>query len=183
MDTDFPDIVMPYLRSSMANIALAAKVALAPLSLKLDNDNICLIKVPDTILGEFKSSLDITVEILNLSLSQANLLWLVKLLLCHDDSASSIISTLPDLLDGISFVIQQELDFVLEKKAAIDLLWKIVLMGHSSSIVSHPDLIAQLVSLTGLQENDTLQRMAFCVIWKLEDGDEQGKVSVICSTV
>ena len=181
MDADFPDIVTPYLCSSMANIALAAKVALAPLSPKLDDDKICLVRAPELIISELKSSLGVTVEIFNLSLSQAKMLWFIKLLLCHDDSASSILSALPDLLDSISFVLQQGLDFLLEKKAAVDLLWKLVLMGHLSSIVSHPDLIAQLVSLTGPQENDSLQRMASCVVWKLDDGDEpQGTVSIIC---
>lgn len=174
MDADFPDIVMPYLCSSLANIALAAKVALAPLSLKLEDDTIGLLRAPKIIVSELKSSLGVTVEILNLPLSQANILWFIKSLLCHDDSASSIISSLPDLLDSISSVIQQGIDFQLEKKAAIDLLWKLVLTGHSSSIICHPDLIAQLVSLTGLQENDSLQRMASCVLWKLNDGDEQG---------
>lgn len=182
MDAEFPDIVMPYLCSSLANITLAAKVALAPLSLKLEDDAASLLKAPETIVSELKSSLGVTVEILNLPLSQANILWFIKSLLCHDDSASSIISALPDFLDSISSVIQQGIDFQLEKRAAIDLLWKLVLIGHSSSIVCHPDLIAQLVSLTGLQENDTLQRMASCVLWKLNDGDEQGINSVIYSS-
>ena len=51
-------------------------------------------------------------------------------------------------------------------------------MRHSSNIISHPDLVAQLMSLTGpgLEESDSLQRMASCVLWKLYDNDQQGTV-------
>ena len=111
-------------------------------------------------------------------LSQASLLWFIKSLFCHEESASSIISDLPDLLDGVSFILQQGTDFFLEKKAAVDLLWRLIYMRHSSNIISHPDLVAQLMSLTGpgLEESDSLQRMASCVLWKLYDNDQQGTV-------
>jgi hypothetical protein len=174
IDADFPDVIMPYLSSSITSISLAAKVALAPLSLKLDDDTTRLLTVPEIVVNALKSSRSVNVEIVNLPLSQASILWFIKSLLYHQNSASSIISVLPNLLDSVSFVIQQGADCLLEKKAVVDLLWKLVYMGHSSDIISHPDLTAQLLSLTGSQENDPLQRLASCVLWKLYDSDMQG---------
>ena len=171
MEANFPNAAMPYLCSSLASISLAAKVALAPFSQNLEDESdiINLLRMPESIVSELESSPSITVEIFSLQITQLDILLFVKLLLGHDNS---IISRLSNVLDSISSIVQQGSDFLLEKKAAIDLLWKLVYLGCSLEIISHPDLMAQLLSLTG-QEEESLQRMASCVLWKL-DSDQQG---------
>ena len=167
MEADFPDIAMPYLCSSLNNIALAAKIALAPLSQRIEQGNISLLEAPESIVSELKSSPLAT--IFNLSVTQVEILWFVKMLLSHKNSTPLIISNLHDVLDSISSVMQQGPDFLLEKKTAVELLWALVYGGCSSNIKSHPDLTAQLLSLTtDSEEEELLQRMACCVLWKLD---------------
>ena len=182
MDADFLDVVVPYCCSSMANIEIAAKVALAPLSQKIEDDKFSLLKFPDTIIAKLKSSPGVTIEIFSLPLSQANVLWFLKSLLYHTDFTPFIVNALPDLLDSISFIIQQDANFLLEKKAALDLLWKLIYLGHKTNIISHPDLNAQLLSLTGPQE-ESLQKMASCVLWKLYDNDHEGTYKSVLVTL
>ena len=165
-EADFPNIALPYLCSSLNNIALAAKIALVPFFQEIERDKISLSDVPESIVSELKSSQLATVSISNLSVTQVEILWFVKMLLFHKNSPLSITSNLSDVLDGISSVMQQGSDFLLETKAAVDLLWALVYKGWSSNILSHPDLTAQLLSLTA-EEEELLQRMASCVLWKL----------------
>lgn len=171
-DADIPNVIAPYCASPLRNVSIQAKTAISPLYLEMNDKELLLLEVSD----EFLNNLSLAeptnrVNIFNTTLSIVAMLNYIKSLTGFPLISKPIVAQFHKLLEILSCILQWGDDFIIEMKLVVSLLWKLAQEGHSSSVLSNSELLAQLVSLTGLP---SLEAITSCVLWKLNDGELQG---------
>ena len=160
-DADIPNVIAPYCASPLRNVSIQAKTAISPLYLEM-NDKELLLEVSD----EFLSNLSLAeptnrVNKFNTTLSIVAILNYIKSLTGFPLTSNPIAAQFHKLLEILSCILQGGDDFIIEMKLVVSLLWKLAQEGHSSSVLSNSELLAQLVSLTGLP---SLEAITSCVL-------------------
>ena len=171
-DADLPNVIAPYCASPLRNISIQAKMAISRLCVEMNRKELLLLEVSDELLSNLSLEEPTNrVDIFNTSLSIIGILNYIKLLTEMPLTLKPIIAQFPKVLQILSCILQWGGDYITEMKLVVSLLWKLAQEGHSSSVFSHSELLAQLVSLTGLS---SLEAITSCVLWKLNDDELQG---------
>ena len=171
-DADLPNVIAPYCASPLRNVLIQAKMAISPLFVEMNDKELVAPEVSDELLSNLSLAEPTNrVDIFNTSLSIVAILKYIKSLTEMPLTSKPIIAQFAKLLEIFSCILQWGGDFITEMKLVVSLLWKLAQEGHSSSVFSHSELLAQLVSLTGLP---SLEGITSCLLWKLNDGELQG---------
>lgn len=172
MEAKLPETIISYCDSPLRDVAIAARMCLSPLFCILDPNLLKHMSMTESMVSKMDEARisNGKVVLANEFQNLLSLLMFICSLMDRDITVSSIIcnpKNLSVILRLVSNTLQLSECYELEMEAAASFIFKLVLVDKSL-LREQEELVAQLLSLTG-SSLASLQVMASCILWKLND--------------
>ena len=180
IDSNLPEFMLSYCESPLLNVATAAQMALSPLSYAFTSQVVKHLSMTESIIlklseAQVSEHRIILSEVFGKVLSLLDVLAFISFLLDDMITAASVSSgqNAVIILTVISSILQLSDHYIPEKEISLLVVWKLLFINKSALIFEQEELVAQLLSITG-SSVASLQGLASCVLWKLNDDALEG---------